>query len=91
MASQYLNTMFVVYILKLADNSYYVGFTNDLQRRLHEHALGIACEHTKKIPMKALMWSEKQPDRIAARKREKEIKGWRREKKERLWKSLSLS
>jgi putative endonuclease len=77
--------MFHVYVLELADESYYVGFTKDLPRRLHEHALGIACSHTKKISMKRLLWSEEQPDRMQARAREKEIKGWRRKKKERLW------
>jgi predicted GIY-YIG superfamily endonuclease len=42
--------------------------------------------HTqKKIPCKKLCWSEEQPHRQAARLREKEIKGWRREKKEQLW------
>ena len=80
--------MFQVYILELIDGSYYVGFTDNLDRRLHEHSLGIACSHTKKIPMKQLRWSEEQPDRLKARQREKELKGWRREKKEQLWKGL---
>ncbi|OGJ55633.1 hypothetical protein A3D88_00585 [Candidatus Peribacteria bacterium RIFCSPHIGHO2_02_FULL_52_16] len=83
--------MFHVYILELADGSYYVGHTDNLQRRLSEHIAGIACSHTKKIPMKHLIWSEPRLDRVSARKREKEIKGWRREKKERLWKSEGSS
>ncbi len=78
--------MFQVYVLELIDGSYYVGFTADLARRLSEHSSGIACDHTKRIPMKQLLWSEPQENRLAARAREKEIKGWRREKKERLWK-----
>ena|SRR3989338_2945805 len=82
--------MYQVYILELIDGSYYVGFTDDLKRRLHEHKLQVACMHTKKIPMRKLLWSEPQADRVKARKREKEIKGWRREKKEALW-SMSLS
>ena len=79
--------MFHVYILELVDGSYYVGHTDNLSRRLQEHSAGIACNHTKKIPMKCLLWSEEHPHRDSARKREKEIKGWRREKKERLWKN----
>jgi putative endonuclease len=82
--------MFYVYIIELIDGSYYVGLTDNLDRRLHEHSLKIACSHTKKIPMKRLLWSEKQPNRLSARQREKEIKGWRREKKEKLWKSPGL-
>lgn len=77
---------FSVYVLELQDESYYVGFSDNLERRLQEHAQGIACAHTKKISMKRLLWSELQSDRKSARNREKEIKGWRREKKERLWK-----
>ncbi|TSC58009.1 MAG: putative endonuclease [Candidatus Peregrinibacteria bacterium Greene0416_62] len=80
--------MYSVYILELQDGSYYVGHTNDLQRRLHEHKNGIACAHTKKSGMTKLLWSEEVIDRDQARKREKEIKGWRREKKEHLWSSL---
>lgn len=81
---------FQVYILELIDGSYYVGHTNNLERRLQEHSLGIACNHTKKHPMKFLLWSEIQPDRLHASKREKEIKGWKRSKKELLWKKSSL-
>jgi putative endonuclease len=84
------NSMFHVYVLELVDGSYYVGFTDKLPCRLAEHRQGIACRHTKKIPMKRVLWSELQPNRAFARKREKEIKGWRREKKERLWEGLSL-
>ncbi|MBI3331696.1 GIY-YIG nuclease family protein [Candidatus Peregrinibacteria bacterium] len=82
---------FEVYILELVDESYYVGFTDNLSRRLGEHKLGVACSHTKKIPMKRLLWTEEQPDRLKARAREKEIKGWRREKKELLWKGKGSS
>jgi predicted GIY-YIG superfamily endonuclease len=77
--------MFHVYVLELSNGSYYVGHTDNLVRRLFEHKEGIACNHTKKYPMKRLCWSEEQLDRAAARAREKEIKGWRREKKEQLW------
>ena len=74
-----------VYILELSNNSYYVGHTNNLVRRLAEHKKGIACSHTKKYPMKKLLWSEVHRDRDSAAAREKEIKGWSRRKKEALW------
>ncbi|OIO55554.1 hypothetical protein AUJ46_01130 [Candidatus Peregrinibacteria bacterium CG1_02_54_53] len=82
--------MLHVYILELENDSYYVGHTDNLRRRLMEHEQGIACSHTKKYPMKQLLWSESQPNRNAARMREIEIKGWRRKKKERLWQKVSL-
>ncbi len=32
---------YYVYILKCSDNSYYTGFTNNIERRLNEHNSGI--------------------------------------------------
>lgn len=52
---------------------------------MFEHQMGIACAHTKKYPFKKLLWSEPQPDRLLASEREKELKGWSRAKKEKLW------
>ena len=79
--------MYYVYILKSKkiEKKLYIGFTNDLRRRLQEHREGLACLHTKRIPMKKLAWHENYPDRFSAAKREREIKGWRRAKKESLW------
>lgn len=82
---------YFVYVLELEDGSYYVGHTNNLQRRIREHREGVACLHTKKYKMKMLRWSEFHMDRLSASKREKEIKGWRREKKELLWAAECLS
>ena len=82
--------MFYVYIIELIDGSYYVGHTANLERRWSEHLSGVVCMHTKKIQVKKLLWSEVQSDRKTARIREKEIKGWRHEKKERLWLDSSL-
>ena len=82
---------YYVYILELEDGSYYVGHTNDINRRIKEHRLGIACSHTKKFKMKKLLWYESQQNRLLAAQREKEIKGWRREKKEKLWLGSNLS
>ena len=90
MASRGSYPMYHVYMLELQDGSYYVGHTNDLRRRVQEHQNAIACFHTKKIPMKRLLWTEEHPDRSSASIREKEVKGWRREKKERLFQISSL-
>ncbi|MFA7681429.1 MAG: GIY-YIG nuclease family protein [Candidatus Peribacteraceae bacterium] len=82
---------FFTYILELENGSYYVGHTSDLKRRIKEHQEGRACSHTRKYPIVRLCWYEKQPDRFTAAKREKEIKGWRREKKEKLWLDVGSS
>ena len=73
---------YVVYILECADGSFYVGCTNNLERRLDQHNNSKWGAHYTKIrrPV-ALKHSEKYGTLIEARRREAEIKGWRREKK----------
>jgi putative endonuclease len=78
--------MFTVYILLCADNTYYVGCTNNLKRRLDEHNHSdFGARHTKLNRPVILKYSENFPTLIKARRRERELKGWRREKKERLF------
>jgi putative endonuclease len=48
--------MHYVYILKLKDNSYYTGSTNNLKRRLGHHNRG-ECEATKNNIPVTLVWS----------------------------------
>ena len=69
------------YIVRCKDGSFYVGMSNDLTERMKEHHWGVKSEYTTKRRPVTLVWYEKQPSREAARKREKEIKGWGREKK----------
>ena len=74
----------------------YVGITNDLERRIHEHKKKLVKGFTKKYNVHKLVYYEQTPDVSAALNREKEIKKWRREKKDRLvvnanpvWRDLS--
>ena len=71
-----------VYILRCADNSLYVGCTNNLKKRLQQHNNAKSGAHYTKIrrPVK-LLRSESFKTLRAARQREEEIKSWRREKK----------
>jgi putative endonuclease len=86
---------YFVYILKCSDNSYYTGFTNDLERRLGEHNSGKNkdCYTFNKRPIE-LMWFETFNDVLNAIAVEKQIKGWSRRKKEALitenWEKLVL-
>lgn len=43
-----------VYILQLADNSYYTGMTNDYERRFKEHREGHSKSTKGKLPMKPM-------------------------------------
>jgi len=76
---------YYVYILKCADNSYYTGVTNNIDRRVAEHENGndIRCYTFTRRPV-VLMYSESFPEIDYAIRREKQIKGWGRKKKEAL-------
>jgi len=78
----YMNQYFV-YILLCSDNSYYTGITNDLERRLYEHQNGInpGSYTCKRRPVK-LVFHEMFPDVNQAIAFEKQVKGWKRAKKE---------
>lgn len=78
---------FYVYIIRCQDDYLYVGITNNLDKRLAEHRLGF-CRNTKNRGTIEIVFKENYTTRIDAAKREKEIKGWRREKKEKLISSL---
>ncbi len=77
------------YILECADGSYYVGITNDVTLRLAEHNNGQGARWTAQRRPVKLRYAESHSSKSAARKREIEIKGWRREKKIALFDSPS--
>lgn len=80
--------MIYLYIIECKDKSFYTGITSNLERRIDEHNLRIkSCLQKSKVPVK-LVYFESYETRIAAAKREKEIKGWNRSKKIKLINSL---
>ena len=72
---------YFVYIVKCVDNSFYVGCTNNLEKRLRQHNESKWGAHYTKIrrPI-TLKYSEEFKTLKEARRHEAEIKGWRREK-----------
>jgi predicted GIY-YIG superfamily endonuclease len=73
-----------MYILLCADGSYYTGSSNSLELRLQQHMAGLGANYTKKrLPVK-LLYFEEFPRIDTAFKREKQIQGWTRKKKEAL-------
>jgi putative endonuclease len=76
---------YFVYILKCADDSYYAGVTNNLERRLSEHQDGNdpASYTFNKRPVE-LVFSTFFNDVNQAIQFEKQVKGWTRRKKEAL-------
>ena len=73
---------YFTYILECSDNSFYVGCTNNLEKRLQEHNESKWGAHYTKIRRPVILrYSEKFVTLKEARQREAELKGWRREKK----------
>lgn len=72
--------IYFVYILECSDGSFYTGITWNIEKRVIEHSNGLSLATKGKLPVK-LVYREEFADRYQAAKREKEIKGWRREKK----------
>ena len=62
----------------------YIGVTNDLNRRLYEHKNGLLEGFTKRYNVHKLVYCEETWNINDAIAREKEIKGWKREKKNQL-------
>ena len=74
---------YFVYILLCSDKSYYTGVTNNLDRRIYEHAGGLdANSYTYKRRPVQLVFQESFSDINQAIAFEKQVKGWRRAKKE---------
>lgn len=72
------------YIQRCADDTYYVGSTVDLERRLSEHALGLGAAYTRRRRPVALVWSAEFEHVEAAFAFEKQVQGWGRRKREAL-------
>jgi predicted GIY-YIG superfamily endonuclease len=63
-----------VYLLRCADGSLYCGWTNDLERRLAEHASGRGARYTASRRPVELALARPMPDAGAARREEARIK-----------------
>jgi putative endonuclease len=73
---------YYVYLLtNWNDKVMYVGMTNDLLRRVYEHKTKAVKGFTEKYNVHKLVYFEETSNVNAAIAREKEIKKWRREKK----------
>jgi predicted GIY-YIG superfamily endonuclease len=85
---------FWVYLLRCADESYYVGHTDNLELRIAQHQSGDLGGYTKRRRPVQLVYSESFGTRDDAFAAERQIKGWSRKKKEALidgdWERLRL-
>ena len=72
---------YYVYILSSTKGVLYVGMTNDLVRRVAQHKRREVPGFTKRYNVDELVYFEHTHDVTAVIAREKQIKGWVREKK----------
>ncbi len=70
-----------VYILASKSRRLYVGITNDLTRRVHEHKNSAFIGFTSKYQINRLVYFEEFSNPSDAISREKELKGWLRIRK----------
>ncbi len=93
-----MDKCYYVYLLTNRNNAVmYVGVTNNLLRRIYEHKNKSIPGFTQKYNVYKLVYFEQTHDVKSAIEREKQIKKWRREKKNALveainphWQELDL-
>jgi len=70
-----------VYLLQSGDGLFYVGQTRNVRERLRKHRLGVASKHTHDHAEVRLVYFEGPFGPLEAVRRERQLKGWSREKK----------
>ncbi len=78
--------LYTVYILRFFDNTLYIGQTNNLEQRIKDHLnkKDRASKFSKDHGDFKLVYQESYNSRLESMRREKQIKGWTRAKKEAL-------
>jgi putative endonuclease len=71
---------YYVYVMGNRSGTLYIGVTNDLQRRILEHRASLG-RFTGKYRLVKLLYYEVAGDAYSAICREKQLKGWLRDKK----------
>jgi len=71
-------------MLRCSDGSYYVGSTDEFEKRVAEHKNGEGCEWTRRRLPLEFVWRQEFASREEAKAAEHQIKRWSRTKKEAL-------
>jgi predicted GIY-YIG superfamily endonuclease len=80
-----INSPWYVYICRASTSRYYVGISNDPDARLKKHNTGIGAQFARdQGPFELVYVSAAFSSKSEARKREIQLKGWSRLKKEKL-------
>ncbi len=73
-----------IYIVKCSDNTYYTGWTTNIEKRIEAHNSGKGAKYTKHRRPVTLVYSEAFATKEEAMRREYEIKQLTRKQKEQL-------
>jgi putative endonuclease len=73
---------YYVYILTNKSSTLYIGVTGNLQKRIWEHKNKVVEGFTKKYNIDKLIYFEQTENVMSALEREKQLKKWKRQKKE---------
>ncbi len=84
-----MDISFVYILTNESKTSLYIGVTNNLSRRLQEHTEGNGGYFTSKYKVHFLVYYEEFTDINLAIEREKQLKKWSRNKKERLIRTMN--
>ena len=76
-----MSRQFHVYIMGSVSKTLYTGVTNGIERRVHEHKMGITPGFSRRYRITKLVYAEPCSNALDAIRREKQIKGWKRERK----------
>lgn len=84
-----MRDLFVYMMTNQSRTVLYTGVTNNLERRVWEHCNRIVKSFTSRYRVNRLVYYEVYPTALDAIHREKEIKAWRRSKKNDLVESMN--
>jgi len=73
--------MWFVYIILCSDNSYYIGTTDNIDRRFRDHQKGNGGAYTRSHKPLKVVYIEECINKSSALKRELQLKKWSRSKK----------
>lgn len=80
---------YFVYMMASMNGTLYIGLTNNLERRVKQHKEGTVGGFTKKYSCNKLVYLETYQDIREAKGRERQMKKYRRQKKQALIKSVN--
>jgi putative endonuclease len=80
---------FIYIVSNKIRTTFYIGVTNNLERRVYEHKQGLISGFTQKYNLKDLIYFEEYKDINDAINREKQLKNWHRDWKINLIKKVN--